>query len=82
MPIEYFEARERALLGPRYETLYAAPDGMGLQFDEAAYLQDTDHTIYARYMMTSPGSEVEQRLLAEGWTLLYQGEYATVYERP
>ena len=26
MPIEYFEARERALLGPRYETLYAAPD--------------------------------------------------------
>ena len=62
--------------------LYAAPDGMGLQFDEAVYLQDTDHTIYARYMMTSPGSEVEQRMLAEGWTLLYQGEYATVYERP
>ena len=62
--------------------LYAAPDGMGLQFDEAAYLQDTAHTIYARYMMTSPGSEVEQRLLAEGWTLLYQGAYATVYERP
>ena len=25
MPIEYFEARERALLGPRYEALYAAP---------------------------------------------------------
>lgn len=25
MPIEYFEARERALLGPRYETLYAPP---------------------------------------------------------
>ena len=25
MPTEYFEARERALLGERYETLYAAP---------------------------------------------------------
>ena len=25
MPIEYFEARERALLGPRYETLYTPP---------------------------------------------------------
>ena len=25
MPTEYFEARERALLGQRYETLYAAP---------------------------------------------------------
>lgn len=62
--------------------LYAAPDGMGLQFDEVAYLQDPAHTIYARYMMTSPGSAVEQRLLGAGWTLLFQGEYATVYERP
>ena len=25
MPAEYFEARERALLGERYERLYAAP---------------------------------------------------------
>ena len=25
MPTEYFEQRERALLGPRYEQLYAAP---------------------------------------------------------
>ena len=25
MPAEYFEARERALLGERYELLYAAP---------------------------------------------------------
>ena len=25
MPAEYFEARERALLGERYDTLYAAP---------------------------------------------------------
>lgn len=61
--------------------LYAAPDGMGLQFDEASYLLDTEHTIHARYMMTGSGSAVEQRLLAEGWTLLYQGTYCTVYER-
>ena len=25
MTAEYFEARERALLGPRYDSLYAAP---------------------------------------------------------
>ena len=25
MPIEYFEARERALLGPRFAELYAPP---------------------------------------------------------
>ena len=61
--------------------LYAAPDGMGLQFDEAAYLLDPEHEIQSRYMMTSSGSEVEQRLLAEGWTLLFEGQYCTVYER-
>ena len=61
--------------------LYAAPDGMGLQFDEVAYLLDPEHAIHSRYMMTGAGSELEQRLLAEGWTLLFQGQYATVYER-
>lgn len=61
--------------------LYAVPDGMGLQFDEAAYLEDESHAIRSRYMMTSPGSGVEARLLDEGWTLLYQGQYCTVYER-
>ena len=29
MPAEYFEARERALLGERYELLYAAPQETG-----------------------------------------------------
>ena len=61
--------------------LYAVPDGMGLQFDEAAYLEDESHAIRSRYMMTSPGSGVEARLLDEGWTLLYRGQYCTVYER-
>ena len=61
--------------------LYAAPDGMGLQFDETAYLLDPEHEIRSRYMMTASGSEVEQRLLAEGWTLLHEGHYCTVYER-
>ena len=46
------------------------------------YLLDPEHEIHARYMMTGAGSELEQRLLAEGWTLLFQGRYATVYERP
>ena len=62
--------------------LYAAPTGMGVQFDENSYLADTSHSIYSRYIMTGPGSAVEQRLLSEGWELLYQGEYCTVYERP
>lgn len=61
--------------------LYAAPDGMGLQFDEADYLEDPDHRICSRYVMTASGSAVEQRLQNEGWTLLYQGHYCTVYER-
>ncbi len=62
--------------------LYAAPDGMGLQFDENTYLADPEHPIYSRYIMTDAGSQVEARLLAEGWTLLHTGEYCTVYERP
>ena len=67
--------------GAHVGMLYAVPDGMGLQFDEAVYLEDAAHAIQSRYMMTSSGSAVEQRLLAEGWTLLYEGEYCTVYER-
>lgn len=67
--------------GAHVGMLYAVPDGMGLQFDEAAYLEDETHTIQSRYMMTSSGSAVEQRLLEEGWTLLHQGQYCTVYER-
>src|SRR5699024_1198422 len=67
--------------GAHVGMLYAVPDGMGLQFDEAAYLEDEEHAIQSRYMMTSSGSAVEQRLLEEGWTLLYQGQYCTVYER-
>lgn len=61
--------------------LYAAPDGMGLQFDEAAYLADDSHSIQSRYVMTSSGSEVETRLLREGWSLVFQGEYCIVYQR-
>lgn len=61
--------------------LYAAPDGMGLQFDESAWLVDPAHTIRSRYMMTGADSEVARRLQDEGWTVLYQGEYCTVYER-
>lgn len=60
--------------------LYAAPDGMGLQFDEAAWLLDPEHEIRSRYLMTDPDSQVAQRLVQEGWTLLYQGNYCTVYE--
>ena len=30
MPAEYFEARERALLGERYDALYAAPQELSL----------------------------------------------------
>uniref|UniRef100_UPI003FED8FCB hypothetical protein n=1 Tax=Gemmiger formicilis TaxID=745368 RepID=UPI003FED8FCB len=30
--------------------LYGVPDGMGIQFDEAAYLTDPAHEIYSRYV--------------------------------
>ena len=30
MPTEYFVTRERALLGPRYDALYAAPAAHGI----------------------------------------------------
>lgn len=61
--------------------LFALPDGMGLQFDEIPYLTDTSHEIKSRYMLTSHGSEVEKRLLDEGWTLLYDAELGVIYER-
>lgn len=62
--------------------LYATPDGMGIQFDENTCLENPDQEIYSRYIMTAAGSAVEQRLQREGWTLLHQGTYCTVYERP
>ena len=33
--------------------LYGVPDGMGIQFDEAAYLTDPAHEIHSRYVLTA-----------------------------
>lgn len=61
--------------------LFAAPDGMGLQLDESSWLTDPTHEIRSRYLMTGADSAVARRLESEGWTLLFQGTYGTVYER-
>ena len=62
--------------------LYAVPDGMGIEFDEAGYLSDESHEIYSRYVMTAQSSATEQRLTAEGWQPLYLSDRCAVYERP
>ena len=44
MPTEYFEARERALLGQRYETLYAAPSDSAARGVTVSALRTTPGT--------------------------------------
>lgn len=67
--------------GCHFGMLYAVPDGMGLQFDEDAYLTNPDNEIRARYVMAGTDSEVGQYLEQSGWALLYEGPSAAVYER-
>ena len=61
--------------------LYAVPDGMGLHFDEDAYLMDPVNELRSRYVMTNTDSDVAGYLEENGWTLLYEGASAAVYER-
>jgi hypothetical protein len=67
--------------GSHFGMLYAVPDGMGLQFDEDAYLIDPANEIYSRYVMANADSDVAQYLEQNGWALLYKGAHAAVYER-
>lgn len=67
--------------GSHFGMLYAVPDGMGLQFDEDAYLMDPVNEIRSRYVMTNTDSDVAGYLEENGWTLLYEGASAAVYER-
>ena len=48
MPTEYFEARERALLGQRYETLYAAPSDSAARGVTVSALRATPGTFAAK----------------------------------
>ena len=48
MPTEYFEARERALLGQRYETLYAAPSDSAARGVTVSALRTTPGTFAAK----------------------------------
>ena len=48
MPTEYFEARERALLGQRYETLYAAPSDSAARGVTVSALRTTPETFAAK----------------------------------
>ena len=61
--------------------LYGVPDGMGIQFDEAAYLTDPNHEIYSRYVMTAADTTTAARLDAEGWQVIYQSEKCMIYMR-
>ena len=54
--------------------LYGVPDGMGIQFDEAAYLTDPAHEIYSRYVLTAADTHTDARLRAEGRTVQYERE--------
>lgn len=67
--------------GSHFGMLYAVPDGMGLQFDEDAYLLDPANEIHSRYVMTNTDSDVAQYLEQNGWALLYEGASAAVYKR-
>ena len=48
MPAEYFEARERALLGERYDTLYAAPQETAARGVTVSALRTTPEGFAAR----------------------------------
>lgn len=61
--------------------LYGVPDGMGIQFDEAAYLTDPAYEIHSRYVLTAADAPTAARLENDGWTLLYAGEKCVIYER-
>lgn len=61
--------------------LYGVPDGMGIQFDEAAYLTDPNHEIYSRYVMTAADTPTAARLDAEGCQVIYQSEKCMIYMR-
>ena len=61
--------------------LYAVPDGMGIQFDEAAYLTDPAHEIHSRYVLTAADTPTAARLQADGWTVLYESDRGVLYER-
>lgn len=67
--------------GSHFGMLYAVPDGMGLQFDEDAYLTDPANGIHSRYVMANTDSDVGRYLEETGWILLYKGASAAVYER-
>ena len=56
------------------------PDGMGIQFDEAAYLTDPAHEIHSRYVLTAADTPTAARLQADGWTVLYESDRGVLYE--
>ena len=60
--------------------LYGVPDGMGIQFDEAAYLTDPAHEIHSRYVLTAADTPTAARLQADGWTVLYESDRGVLYE--
>ena len=60
--------------------LYGVPDGMGIQFDEAAYLTDPAHEVYSRYVLTAADTPTAARLQADGWTVLYESDRGVLYE--
>ena len=60
--------------------LYGVPDGMGIQFDEAAYLTDPAQEIHSRYDLPAADTPTAARLHADGWTGLYESDRGVLYE--
>lgn len=59
--------------------LYGVPDGMGIQFDEAAHLADPKNEIHSRYVLTAADTPTAARLEEEGWTQIYASEKCVLY---
>lgn len=61
--------------------LYAVPSGMGIEFDQSAYLADKSKPIYSRYVMVNHGTAAEDRLLDDGWQILVSTQDLIIYEQ-
>ena len=66
MPAEYFEARERALLGGRYDTLYAALQETAARGVTVSALRTTPEEFAARLEVGPPSLPSRRRLLLAG----------------
>ncbi len=61
--------------------MYCITDGMGIQYDEADYLENPENEIKARYVMTCQDSKACERLMAEEYEIIMETDDFLVFER-